>query len=1102
MAEPIAARRRLLGPLACLALAAGGCARPLAAEADPSRARPPLGASLRTPGLRAPADPTVRGARLVPASVDEARIWGTVPGGGVRQIVAGLRIVSSPSGDVLAASDRLPASPSTVCELPERLGGGFLMGVGTHLWFAKTWLGPASPLFTLSAPIAEVLVGLDRVYLRSSQGPLVAIDPRTGATIDPGPLPASPRVASIAALDAWRAVAVADLRGALVTLDAGSSWRPVALPVEPLRTLAIDESFAVGGLDRARTLQWWAVLPDGQTGWLASPPGPNAPNVPAARGAGRSDSIATPLGPRPLRAAVEDGWPLTDGTALVARDGYLVRVRLADGAVVETQADAFSLKPARCHAVTLARPGDPSAFGFVCGELRGATAVLRWDAAASRLIELRRFDSPREVLSSGNGGLAVRGGCATPAAEAAGSVGGDLGAGDLAPRGRADWCLMAPDGDWSEMHFSGPDVERARLVVLSGRRVALVRPPEGGDLSSARLTLTDGVTDGARATHLPLRFETVAAEVARVLRWGVWMDGFEERRPGVLGGWVDAAGSIVGVEIALDGELRVGEYIRDAGGPVASGRWAFGWTASRGGFETTDGGMTWTKEIALPEPIAEPRVGRDVSCGPIGCLLAGWLRVGWGTAVEGLGQGPGTTGGAGAEPRAVEPPPPKPRPSHRPPPLTLDCEAAGLAPSADAPPSTPLGRLDPAARADPTLARLRLQAHSPARGLSSASSWGAVGEFRPFSGRPGPELSSGELGLSIDASHPLERGLRPRPLGRAYAWGPGAGDWHASSHWQVRWFWPWQEGAAMELAERTSAVGPAPWASLELAARSLAATAGALGVIPEWTLVPGDDPDHALLIERRGGLAASVSTNPGVVAVETLEADRAPVEVKRAEGELLPDLQGAVRSGGRWYVTTAQLAGEPAATLLWLVDDGVARELGRLPRVAPESVGPGRLVRWAGGSAGSGAPSPVGVLVSGPDADRGGVLWISSFDPESRAFGDPEPLAPADLSDRTVAGCTGDDAGWELEASYPGTVDVRVGSAWAARLQGVLARLRLSRTAACVDGVFGSADSQAAHADVNLSAARPQVQQASRTLGATVVREQGRARLRCRVVSP
>jgi hypothetical protein len=131
------------------------------------------------------------------------------------------------------------------------------------------------------------------------------------------------------------------------------------------------------------------------------------------------------------------------------------------------------------------------------------------------------------------------------------------------------------------------------------------------------------------------------------------------------------------------------------------------------------------------------------------------------------------------------------------------------------------------------------------------------------------------------------------------------------------------------------------------------------------------------------------------------------------------------------------------------------------------------------------------------------MLWVSSFDPETRTFGDPEPLAPGDLSDRTVAVCSGDDAGWEVEANYPGTVDVRVGSAWATRLQGTLARLRLSRTAACVDGIFGSADSQGAHGDGALAAHVPGAgADIVRSLGATVLGEHGRARLRCGVVSP
>ena len=181
-----------------------------------------------------------------------------------------------------------------------------------------------------------------------------------------------------------------------MTVDAGSSWRSIALPIEPARAISLDEAFGVVGVERSRGVQqWWEVLPDGQIGWLSSSPSP----PPSARPAASLPDAAVPgpLGSGALRAAIEDGWPLTDGTALVARDGALARVRLDDGALVELVPDAFQLKPARCHPLSLSNPGAPGAFGFVCGESRGVTALFRWDERLARLVELRQFESPREV---------------------------------------------------------------------------------------------------------------------------------------------------------------------------------------------------------------------------------------------------------------------------------------------------------------------------------------------------------------------------------------------------------------------------------------------------------------------------------------------------------------------------------------------------------------------------------------------------------------------------------------------------------------------------------------------------------------------------------
>jgi hypothetical protein len=776
------------------------------------------------------------------------------------------------------------------------------------------------------------------------------------------------------------------------------------LPIEPREVLRLDGALAVGGLDPAHRAQWWEVRSDGQVGPLASPPSPPAALDPARMVA---SALARSFGPRPLVAAVEDGWPLSDGTALVARDGALARVRLSDGGFVGGVTDAFALKPARCHPVSLARQGEPGAFGFVCGEPRGRTLVYRWDAPGSRMVELARFDGPREVLAFGNGALAVRGPC-TP------NVGDDPRGGDRA------WCLMRATGGWSEMRLRGDDVDRVRLVVLSDGRVALVRPPRAGDLSTGRLT----VTDGAGTTHLPLRMPPLRDDVSKALRWGVWMDGFEERRPGVLGGWVDAAGSVLGLEISLDGETRIGEYIRDAGAPMVSGRWAFGWTASRQGFGTTDGGMTWTKELE-PEPIVAPNVARERACGPVGCVLAGWVRVGWGRQ-EG----------------APLPEPPAPHASHperTPPGLSLDCEPVGGRPPGPTP-IVPQHANKPGASA----------AASPRAGaFPPRLTWGAVSEFPSFSGRPGPALGAGVVGVSVEASSSLERIARAAPLANVYVWGPSTGEWEQLGRWQIRWQWPWGGWADA----RSSATSAAPWSGPDAARRALGI--GVPGIATAWTLAAGDDPDHAVLIARH-------STGAPSTEVILLESDRAPIQVRRAGDDPFPDVQAATRVGGRWYLATGQGAAEPAASVVWRIDGSVAHEIGRVPRVGIDAPAAPRLARRTDGRA-------LGWVVDGQSAaNRGVALWIVSLDLENGTIGDPEPLAPGDLSDRTVSPCTGDEGGWELDMAYPGPMQMNIGAAWTGVLETPMARMRLSRDRACVDRVLGTVESDSPAARVAL----------------------------------
>jgi hypothetical protein len=326
----------------------------------------------------------------------------------------------------------------------------------------------------------------------------------------------------------------------------------------------------------------------------------------------------------------------------------------------------------------------------------------------------------------------------------------------------------------------------------------------------------------------------------------------------------------------------------------------------------------------------------------------------------------------------------------------------------------------------------------------------------------------------VDVTSGLERSFRTvtPPLACIYAWGPKSGDWDQLGRWQVRWLWPW--GALPD--GRSSSATSAPWPSLEAARR-------ALGQGGTLALASGDDPDHALLVTRRAAGGSSAE-------VVVLESDRAPVEVRRPGGDPFGDVESATRSGGRWYLSTAQVPGELPATVVWLVDGAAAREIARVPRVGTENRQVARLAHRTDGRA-------VGLVVDGqPDTERGTTMrWVVGIDLESGVVGDPEPLAPVDFSDRDVSFCTGDDGGWVLDVPYPGAVHVHSASGTEAALQSVLARMRLTRDHACLERALGSTEAPPEAFTAPAGSPRPRPE--TRTIDVGVLSGRIRTSVRC-----
>jgi hypothetical protein len=1010
-------------------------------------------AALRTP-VAALADPTLRPARLIPLYAGEDdKSFGTEPGGGKRMLVSGVRVVRLAGGGVQSAVDPMPAPPSTTVEVPERLGGGFLFAIGPVIWRADKWLAPLRMIYAAPQNPSHLFIGLDRAYVRLPNNAYMAFDAKVGTPMDLGPWPGSPDVSRYVAADGWRAVAIADLRGAVATFDAGAKWQPLALAIQPKELHLSGDAIVVSGVDASGTQQAYAVQPNGQIAHLQQDERPRKPPTKTEA----TDDAQQRAARNPLSAAVLDGWPLEGGTVLMARDGALTRMRLSDGNVLDTAPDAFPLKPSRCHPVPLSPDKAPAAFGFVCGVPHGATEIYAYDPRGGKLATLRHFDTPRAVFSPANGTLVVEGSCDADA------IAVDL------KKNEQTYCIMRRTGAFEDFIVNG-DVGTERVVPLADGRTAIVSPPVG-DIGTARLT----IFDGSRPRTIPIKIEGTSQPkprvkttrrndddeedeersepddetiVTAVLRSGTWLRGVQERTPNVLSAWVEHSGRYVGVEIAaVSGKAKHGPYVADLGTAIVSGRYGLGWTPSRQGYETTDGGMTW-KPLALPEPLESmgPAAGSaSHGCGPLGCVLAGWIRLGWGGATE--------------DAQASSYPPDQVQHTfdiRTPSALRLRCELATAKPSL------------------PSLDTSNGQYYGGYRYYRYGGYYGGRQpqneDWYAFYTIKEPTLGTDDLGYSRRTDEAFDHGNDRSgnatqvsvgaALARFYAWGPKGIDWDLRGRFLVRFTSPFESSGQLHVTQTTGIPR-----FIADSTQFLALGGAPPHQIQSYSLVAGDDLTHALIAIRRGsngygygygyGYGQQVQPGNDMVLVE-LESERPPIEVHRADNVALGDLESAVRASGRWYIATS----EPMSTVVWEVDSGLAREIARIPRTSEGSTRPPavHLAKRADGRM-------IAALVDGAPVTQGAgrpntwvaETWALPIDVASGTLHEPERLGASNGGNKTITVCGPQDGGWVVDGKWPGpsnTITLTSASGSSLQPNGTLfVRYRVAPATLCVEKV-------------------------------------------------
>lgn len=647
--------------------------------------------------------------------------------GARRLLLDGVRIEQSPTGALRQSDDFLPA-PAQTRTIPAWLGGGYLFFTQVEreswVWRADSWTSPLRGLVRLRATLLDVVAGFDRLYLRSEQGhALRAIDVDDGHALDLGPLPRASSHGALAFATPWLAAVNSDVRGVLVTFDAGNSWHPLGLQ-DAATTLAVD-----AGRLEVRSNHDRLLLDERGTVLHPTEDGDeNAPDPAQLEQRGGAGSLQ-PLGDPSLALALTRGFPATTESAIVATRGWLAQVRLRDGAIVRKVA-LNDRDASQCQALRL---GD--GYGFVCGDEGDATVIYRYGPGFA-LSPVLRFSSARRVLANGRGDLLIPGSCQQEASDD-----GDT----------QKYCVH--DGhDAHPLHIKANDDEH--LAALHGGGVVALSPPSAGN--PGNLTLHTG----AKTKRIELDASDLDDAQRSLLGSGLWLEPLRELADGTLATWVLGARHFAGIRITRQGKLSVGTPRSELPNAVLNGQVGLVLTAGGVGYESTDGGFEWRpfrvpQALGSLDPYASTgsvvRVERAWGCSTMGCALGDWLRVGFGGKARELAPAP--------QPRTLS------ALDHGMPHWSLDCLASGEARTGRA--------------ALPAAAWTRSGRRAGSTGSDVTFDQLENTSFRPFLGVAAPGLGTAELALDLGSDD-------DRVQFRGYSWGPRTTRWASAGRWLLR----------------------------------------------------------------------------------------------------------------------------------------------------------------------------------------------------------------------------------------------------------------------------------------------------------------------------